>query len=70
MSGLIIKSLRKNFTLKAKMLSFEEAEDLIGHTVGGICPFGVKEGVKIYLDNSLRRFKNPYILLQAAQTVQ
>ena len=37
-----------------------KAEDLIGHTVGGICPFGVKEGVKIYLDNSLRRFKTVY----------
>ncbi len=51
------KKFKEKFHTKAKMLSFEEAEDLIGHTVGGICPFGVKEGVKIYLDNSLKRFK-------------
>ncbi len=54
------KKFKEKFHTKAKMLSFEEAEDLIGHTVGGICPFGVKEGVKIYLDNSLRRFKTVY----------
>lgn len=54
------KKFKEKFHTKAKMLSFEEAEDLIGHTVGGICPFGVKDGVKIYLDNSLRRFKTVY----------
>ncbi len=54
------KKFKEKFHTKAKMLSFEEAEDLIGHTVGGICPFGVKEGVKIYLDNSLKRFKTVY----------
>lgn len=54
------KKFKEKFHTKAKMLSFEEAEDSIGHTVGGICPFEVKEGVKIYLDNSLRRFKTVY----------
>ena len=47
---------KSQFGTKAKMLSFEEAEPLIGHAVGGVCPFAVKESVDIYLDISLRRF--------------
>lgn len=44
------------FGTKAKMLSFDEAEPLIGHAVGGVCPFAVNEGVETYLDISLKRF--------------
>lgn len=44
------------FGTKAKMLSVEEAETRIGHAVGGVCPFAVNEGVKVYLDQSLKRF--------------
>lgn len=44
------------FGTKAKMLSFDEAEPLIGHAVGGVCPFAVNEGVEVYLDQSLQRF--------------
>lgn len=44
------------FGTKAKMLSFDEAELLIGHAVGGVCPFAVNEGVETYLDISLKRF--------------
>ena len=44
------------FGAKAKMLAPDEVEALIGHGVGGVCPFGVNEGVKVYLDQSLRRF--------------
>lgn len=44
------------FHIKAKMLSHDEVEPLIGHDVGGVCPFGVREGVKIFLDESLKRF--------------
>jgi len=47
---------KSTFQTKAKMLSYEEAELLIGHGVGGICPFAVNEGVKVYLDDSLKRF--------------
>lgn len=47
------KSYFKN---KAKMLSYEEAESLIGHAVGGVCPFAVNDGVEVYLDVSLKRF--------------
>ena len=46
--------------MKAKMLSFDEAEPLVGHAVGGICPFAVNEGVEIYLDISLKRFSTVF----------
>ena len=48
------------FKSKAKMLSFDEAETLIGHVVGGVCPFAVNSGVKIYLDESLKRFETVF----------
>ena len=47
---------KAQFKTKAKMLSFDEAEPLIGHAVGGVCPFAVNEGVETYLDVSLKRF--------------
>lgn len=51
---------KEKFKTKAKMLAHDEVEELTGHAVGGVCPFGVKEGVKVYLDVSLRRFKTVY----------
>lgn len=54
------KKYKAQFHTKAKMLSFEEVEELTGHTVGGVCPFGIKEGVTVYLDESLRRFEKVY----------
>lgn len=51
---------KARFGTKAKMLSPEEAISQIGHAVGGICPFGVNEGVEIYLDQSLKRFSTVF----------
>ncbi len=48
------------FNAKAKMLSKDEVGDLIGHDIGGVCPFGIKDGVKVYLDESLKRFDVVY----------
>ena len=48
------------FNTKAKMISSELVQDLIGHEVGGVCPFACKNDVKIYLDNSLKRFDVVY----------
>lgn len=48
------------FSTKAKMLSYDQVHDMIGHDVGGVCPFGIKEGVKVYLDDSLKRFDIVY----------
>lgn len=50
------KRFKERFGLKAKMLTHEDAEKLIGHVVGGVCPFGVNEGVRVFLDESLKRF--------------
>ncbi|MBR1671298.1 MAG: YbaK/EbsC family protein [Fretibacterium sp.] len=47
---------KAQFGTKAKMLTPEEAETLVGHAVGGVCPFAVGEGVAVYLDESLKRF--------------
>ena len=47
---------KTKFGKKAKMLSPDEVEILVGHAVGGVCPFAVNEGVKVYLDISLKRF--------------
>ena len=47
---------KQTFGTKAKMLTYDEAAELIGHAVGGVCPFAVNEGVKIFLDESLKRF--------------
>ena len=47
---------KAQFHTKAKMLSFDEVEALIGHGVGGVCPFGIEDGVRTYLDVSMRRF--------------
>jgi prolyl-tRNA editing enzyme YbaK/EbsC (Cys-tRNA(Pro) deacylase) len=48
---------KEQFGKKAKMLTPEEAETLVGHAVGGVCPFAVHEGVTVYLDESLKRFE-------------
>ncbi len=54
------KLFRARFQKKAKMLSPDEALDFVGHAVGGVCPFGVKPGVEIWLDESLRRFETVF----------
>lgn len=51
---------KAEFSTKAKMLSAEEALAMIGHAVGGICPFAVNDGVKVYLDCSLKRFSTVF----------
>lgn len=51
---------KEEFGTRAKMLAQEEVEEMIGHKIGGVCPFGIKEGVKVYLDISLKRFEYIY----------
>lgn len=51
---------KKRFGAKAKMLSPDEVIKLVGHAVGGVCPFAVNEGVKVYLDESLKRFETVF----------
>ena len=51
---------KARFGAKAKMLASDETVNLIGHAIGGVCPFAVKEGVTVYLDESLKRFKTVF----------
>lgn len=49
---------KENFHQKAKMLKADEVESLIGHGVGGVCPFGINEGIKVYLDESVNYLRS------------
>ena len=51
---------KEKFHFKAKMLSPEDVLDLIGHPVGGVCPFGIKDNVEVYCDESLKRFETVF----------
>ena len=51
---------KAQFATKAKMLTAEEAVEMIGHAVGGVCPFAVNDGVTVYLDESLKRFETVF----------
>ena len=54
------KKYKAKFGTKAKMLAHDDVPEYIGHAVGGVCPFVVKEGVRVYLDESLQRFETVF----------
>lgn len=54
------QKFKQTFSTKAKMLSAEEVVNLVGHPVGGVCPFDIKEGVPVYLDISMKRFETVF----------
>lgn len=51
---------KEQFSVKAKMLTPDEVTEKIGHSVGGVCPFGIRDGVKVYLDESMKRFQSVF----------
>jgi len=51
---------KDRFKAKAAMLTPEQVKSLIGHEIGGVCPFAINEGVRVYLDESLKRFETVY----------
>jgi prolyl-tRNA editing enzyme YbaK/EbsC (Cys-tRNA(Pro) deacylase) len=51
---------KHEFHTKAKMIPYDEVENLIGHSVGGVCPFGINENVEVYLDESLKQYEIIY----------
>ena len=51
---------KARFGIKARMLTAEEAQQETGHAIGGVCPFLVKEGVRVYLDEAMKRFDTIY----------
>jgi len=54
------RKFKDKFHLKAKMLTADEVLEMVGHPVGGVCPFGINEGIPVYLDESLKRFDIVY----------
>lgn len=54
------KKYKDKFGVKAKMLTPDEVLELVGHPVGGVCPFGINDGVRVYLDDSMKRFKSVF----------
>ena len=51
---------KAKFHKNAQMLKGDEVTELIGHAIGGVCPFGMREGVTVYLDESLKRFETVF----------
>ena len=54
------KKYKTRFGCKAKMIAAYQVEELIGHDIGGVCPFGINEGVKVFLDESLKQHETVY----------
>ncbi len=54
------RKYKDKFGQKARMLTPDEALELVGHAVGGVCPFAVNDGVRVYLDDSLKRFETVF----------
>jgi Cys-tRNA(Pro) deacylase len=54
------KKFKKHFSVKAKMLEHDEVESITGHPVGGLCPFGLKSELEVYLDTSISNFDYIY----------
>ena len=59
---------KDKFHMKAKMLSAEEVLELVGHPVGGVCPFGISEDIPVYLDVSLQRFETVFPAVGSASS--
>ena len=54
------RKYKDTFHIKAKMIPFDEVENIIVHAPGGVCPFGINEGIEVYLDESLKQFTTVY----------
>ena len=62
------RKFKDKFHMKAKMLSADEVLELVGHPVGGVCPFGINEGIPVYLDESLKRFTTVFPAVGSASS--
>ena len=62
------RKYKDKFHTKAKMLTADELLEMVGHPAGGVCPFGIKDGVDVYLDNSLKRFDIVYPAVGSANS--
>lgn len=62
------RKFKEKFHTKAKMPSPDEVLGLVGHPVGGVCPFGINDGVAVYLDESLKRFDTVFPAVGSANS--
>lgn len=62
------RKFKDKFHMKAKMPSPDEVLELVGHPVGGVCPFGINDGVDVYLDESLKRFTTVFPAVGSANS--
>lgn len=62
------RKFKDKFHMKAKMLTPDEVLELVGHPVGGVCPFGINDGVDVYLDESLKRFTTVFPAVGSANS--
>jgi len=62
------RKFKDKFHMKAKMPTAEEVLELVGHPVGGVCPFGINDGVEVYLDESLKRFETVFPAVGSASS--
>jgi prolyl-tRNA editing enzyme YbaK/EbsC (Cys-tRNA(Pro) deacylase) len=62
------RKFKDQFGMKAKMPSADEVLELVGHPVGGVCPFGINPGVPVYLDTSLQRFETVFPAVGSANS--
>lgn len=58
------QKFKAKFKTKAKMIASSDVENLIGHPIGGVCPFGIKDNVKVYLDKSIKDLKLCFQLVE------
>ena len=54
------RKFKEQFGMKPRMLPFDDVERLVGHAVGGVCPFGIRPGIPVYVDKSVERFESVY----------
>ena len=54
------RKFKDTFHTKAKMISADQVEELVGHAPGGVCPFGINEGIPVYLDESLKKYETVF----------
>lgn len=62
------RKFKDRFHMKAKMLSADEVLEMVGHPVGGVCPFGINDGIPVYLDVSMQRFKTVFPAVGSASS--
>ena len=54
------RQFKDNFHTKAKMIPSDQVEELVGHAPGGVCPFGINDGIPVYLDDSLKKYETVF----------